>query len=59
MGMKSAACWLAREWSVRTKAVNEKVECAIAFDVGKIVAQRIEELTIKTRRGRRKPITQR
>ena len=49
MGMKSAACWLAREWSVRTKAINEKLERTITFDVGKIVAQRIEELQIRTR----------
>jgi hypothetical protein len=50
MGMKSAACWLALEWTVRTKALHETVERAIAFDVADIVQNRIEELDIKTRR---------
>jgi hypothetical protein len=50
MGMKSAACWLAQQWSVRTKALNESVERAIAFDVTDIVLHRIEELDIKKRR---------
>ena len=26
MGMKSAACWLAQQWSVRTKAMGETIE---------------------------------
>lgn len=50
MGMKSAACWLALQWSVRTKALGESVERGIAFDVADIVQNRIEELDIKTRR---------
>jgi len=50
MGMKSAACWLARNWSVRTTAIHEGVERSIAFDVGDIVQNKIEELDIRTRR---------
>jgi hypothetical protein len=45
MGMKSAACWFCENWSVRTKALNEVVERSIAFDVQKIVDDRIETLT--------------
>ncbi len=45
MGMKSAACWFARTWSVRTKAVNESIERTISFDVRHIVENRIESLS--------------
>ncbi len=51
MGMKSAACWLALHWSVRTKALHEPVEQTIAFDVSDIVQNQIEELDIRTRRA--------
>lgn len=46
MGMKSAACWFAKKWSVRTKALGENVERLIRFDIDEIVEDRIEELTI-------------
>jgi hypothetical protein len=46
MGMKSAACWFAKKWSVRTKALGEDVERVVQFDIDKIVEDRIEELTI-------------
>jgi len=46
MGMKSAACWFARKWSVRTKAVGEQVERVVQFDIDEIVEDRIEELSI-------------
>lgn len=49
MGMKSAACWLASEWTVRTKALSENVERTVSFDVSTIIEQRIEELAILTR----------
>lgn len=45
MGMKSAACWFCENWSVRTKALGEHVERTVAFDVQKIVDNRIESLT--------------
>ena len=35
MGMKSAACWFAQTWSVRTKALGEAVERTITFDIRK------------------------
>ena len=46
MGMKSAACWFAKKWSVRTKALGEDVERVVRFDIDEIVEDRIEELTI-------------
>lgn len=49
MGMKSAACWLAYEWNVRTKALNELSERFIEFDVSDIVNNRIEELDVITK----------
>lgn len=42
MGMKSAACWFAQTWDVRTKALGEKVERTISFDVRHIVDNRID-----------------
>lgn len=46
MGMKSAACWFAKKWSVRTKALGEEVERVVRFDIDAIVEDRIEELGI-------------
>ncbi len=46
MGMKSAACWFAKKWSVRTKALGETVERTVRFDIDEIVEDRIEELMI-------------
>lgn len=33
MGMKSAACWFARKWSVRTKALGERFEALVEVDL--------------------------
>ena len=49
MGMKSAACWFAETWSVRTKAVGESVERAIYFDIQNIVENKIESLNTEIR----------
>ncbi len=46
MGMKSAACWFAPRWSVRTKALGEATERMVRFDVDKIVRDQLEELEI-------------
>jgi hypothetical protein len=46
MGMKSAACWFASRWHVRTKALDEPVTRTVRFDVSKIVHDQIEELEI-------------
>ena len=47
MGMKSAACWLSREWSVRTTAIGEPTEGSVSFDVAAIIQQRLEELAVR------------
>lgn len=49
MGMKSAACWFAERWSVRTKAVGEALERTIHFDIRHIVDNKIESLNSEAR----------
>ena len=44
--MKSAACWFAKKWTVRTKALDESFERVVHFDIDRIVEDRIEELSI-------------
>jgi len=45
VGMKSAACWFAKYWTVRTSALDEDIERTISFDVDDIVRHAIEHLT--------------
>jgi len=47
MGMKSAACWFAPRWTVRTKALLEPVARTVSFDIESIVDDNIEELSIR------------
>ncbi len=49
MGMKSAACWFAEKWSVRTKAIGEQFERTIHFDINRIVDNKIESLNTESR----------
>ena len=49
MGMKSAACWFAQNWSVRTKALGESMERTIAFNIREIVENKIESLEVEER----------
>ncbi|MCA6277476.1 MAG: ATP-binding protein [Phenylobacterium sp.] len=46
MGMKSAACWFAPNWSVRSSALGERLERTVFFDIDKIVTDSIEELDV-------------
>lgn len=46
MGMKSAACWFAPQWSVRTSAFDEDVARTVRFEIENIVNDEIEELDI-------------
>ena len=46
MGMKSAACWFAPRWMVRTSALGESVVRTVRFDIGNIVHDDIHELAI-------------
>jgi hypothetical protein len=50
MGMKSAACWFARRWTVRTSALGEPIARAVHFDIENIVNDDIEELSIQETR---------
>jgi hypothetical protein len=47
MGMKSAACWFAPKWRVRTKALGETETATITVDVSNIVASGIEHIEVK------------
>jgi hypothetical protein len=49
MGMKSAACFLAKRWEVRTTALGEKIARAVSFDIHQIVSDQVEELEITTK----------
>ncbi|MBY6218770.1 ATP-binding protein [Qipengyuania aquimaris] len=46
MGMKSAACWFAPNWSVCSSALGERAERTVFFDIDKIVTDSIEELDV-------------
>lgn len=46
MGMKSAACWFAPNWSVRTTSLGENIERTVIFDIDQIVEDSTEELHI-------------
>lgn len=48
MGMKSAACWFAESFIVRTGALGENVAREVFFDVNKIIKDSLEELSIKS-----------
>ena len=47
MGMKTAACWFSPVWEVKSKALRERVEKTVKFDIAQIVKDEIEELDIK------------
>lgn len=49
MGMKSAACWFAPSWMVRTTALGEPVERTVNFDISEIVDDNLEELDVETK----------
>lgn len=46
MGMKSAACWFAPRWTVRTTALGEDIQRTISLDIDTIVRDDIEELDV-------------
>ena len=52
LGMKAAASWFARQWSVRTTALGEPVERTIIFDIPKIVETNCEHLEPVERHAR-------
>lgn len=46
MGMKSASCWFARTWTVRTSAMGDEKVHIVRFDVESIVKDQVEELEV-------------
>lgn len=46
MGMKSAACWFAPNWSVRSSALGENTERTVIFNIDEIVHDSTEELNV-------------
>jgi len=46
MGMKSASCWFADEWEVRTTSLGDDIERTVTFDMRKIYEDSLEELDI-------------
>lgn len=46
MGMKSAACWFAPRWQVRTSALGESVVRTVRFDISAIVGENISALDV-------------
>jgi hypothetical protein len=46
MGMKSASCWFAPQWMVRTSALGEATEKTVAFNIEQIVRDSIDELRV-------------
>jgi len=52
LGMKAAACWFARQWSVRTSALGESVERTVSFDIPRISREGVENLPIEVRESR-------
>lgn len=48
MGMKSAACWFAQRWSVRTSSLGEPVQRTVRFDIANILANDVDELDVET-----------
>jgi hypothetical protein len=47
IGMKSAACWFAPQWSVRTSTFGDPIARTIKFDIDDIVSESIEELVVE------------
>jgi hypothetical protein len=48
MGMKSAATWFARTWSVRTTALGEPIEHTVTFDIAAIIQHQLGELKVQS-----------
>jgi hypothetical protein len=47
IGMKSAACWYANEFTVTSTALGEEVRRTVTFDVPAIVEEQVEKLPIE------------
>ncbi len=54
IGMKSASCWFANKWTVRTKALGEETERTVTLDVPKIIHDRLETIHPQERTAKAK-----
>jgi histidine kinase/DNA gyrase B/HSP90-like ATPase/restriction-modification system family protein len=52
LGMKAAACWFSKRWTVQTSALGEVTHRTVTFDVPKISREGIETLPIETTSAR-------
>ncbi len=52
LGMKAAASWFSKRWTVRTSALGEPVERTVTFDIPKISQEGLEHLPIESRPAR-------
>lgn len=48
MGLKSASCWFAPRWGVRTAALAESIERTVTFDIDRIVRDELDEIAVRT-----------
>jgi hypothetical protein len=46
LGMKAAACWFSKRWTVRTSALGEATERTITYDIPAITRQHLERLPV-------------
>lgn len=47
LGMKAAACWFAKKWTVRTSALGEPIQRTVIFDIPAIMSSGTEVLPIQ------------
>ena len=48
MGLKTAACWLGKEWTVTTKALGESVERVVHFDLTEVQEKKLDKVPVAT-----------
>jgi hypothetical protein len=46
MGLKTSSNWLSKSWNLRTKALGEKIERYVQFDLKNVKENKLEELPI-------------
>ncbi len=49
MGLKTAVCWLGKDWSVRTTALGEDVERTINFDQDEVINNNLESEPVESK----------
>jgi Histidine kinase-, DNA gyrase B-, and HSP90-like ATPase len=52
LGMKAAACWFAKKWTVRTSALGEPMQRTVTFDIPSIMRSGTEVLPIEATSAR-------